>query len=1164
MTRSKANKIIEKSLRICNFTIMSSIKTSITICMIVALVCIGLNTHCQAVRFQSNNIFHSDYFVENKGQFKAQPGFPQIDFHLQHKNDLLFITPSNVSFILQEPLISDKESKNKVKPLIQKTNKINLNWLNVLSVNKALGNSKSMHYFSYGKPKFNSYGFKEVVYKNAYPNIDIHYDYSDTKGLAYSIYLKPGSDIKNVAFQYVSDAPMEITVKRKEITINTSIGGLNETGLKAFYLETGEEVSISYKLSKGNIISFKSSDKLDKTKTLVIDPWISSTNSLTGYFGTDYAYDVDYDHAGNLYVIGGGGGHINGFLGTIPKVAKYDQNGSLLWTFNGNLSALWNSSPTASLTASLLGTVGNFTINRSNENIYIGQGLNKNSSNFSASGAMAIRLNQAGNFDQYRTNNWYMFEEIWDMKYNCQTGKLILLGGGTSSSLNLGIADTNSSLYAPVSHSNLTGMSGGCCVDVVCGDLDDNNELYMIWATALQSSTNNNRIFKVSNTYDSIYWSTPSGFSTLKEADNKPYIFSHFSNGHNCLSVNKNYLFYYDGFNLSAYDKLTGNTVGSNDSITNLLPRYQGGIFANDCNEIYVGGDSGNVFKFYFDGNSFSIVDTLLIPSNSNHRVLDIKHNPVNNLLYVCGEKFVATIDPLSSCPFISPQGNLQLTVATYCLDSMLVSFSNADTSATHIATIIDSNSSTILYTDTLSAGINSFGLSGLIWGNTIQTIVSTTTDCGQVQNDTSFTFNCNAILDTIQSCWGDSIILSNNTIINTPGLYSDTVLNQNNQDSTIYFWFIQQPVYGITDVVSICQGQSYALPSNTIVNTSGTYVDTLQSSYGCDSIITTILTVNTNITINDTLTACFGDTITFPDSLTIQGVTTNLIHTSTIPTSQGCDSIINTSLFVLPIYAFNDTLLSCQGDTVTFYDNTTIYGVTTNISHLSILNSVNGCDSSITTYLIVNPTHSVNVFDTICQGNTYTFNGSTYTQAGNYVANLTDVNGCDSTVNLNLYVNPINTNLTQIHDTLFATSNASSYQWYYCETSALTLIPGATNSYYIFTWNGDYAVVINKNGCIDTSNCFSVQSLGIAINEETNSSFLVYPNPTKASVTLEVVNSNKQFESFAIHNILGQVVRTGNLINNKAEVDLGALSKGVYTVMINNSTLYSKIILER
>ncbi len=77
---------------------------------------------------------------------------------------------------------------------------------------------------------------------------------------------------------------------------------------------------------------------------------------------------------------------------------------------------------------------------------------------------------------------------------------------------------------------------------------------------------------------------------------------------------------------------------------------------------------------------------------------------------------------------------------------------------------------------------------------------------------------------------------------------------------------------------------------------------------------------------------------------------------------------------------------------------------------------SANGCDSVITLNLAVTPIQTEVVFDTICFGSTYTWNGETYNRSGAYTQTLKSiVTGCDSVVTLMLKVNDALTSTEQI-----------------------------------------------------------------------------------------------------------------------------------------------------
>ena len=68
---------------------------------------------------------------------------------------------------------------------------------------------------------------------------------------------------------------------------------------------------------------------------------------------------------------------------------------------------------------------------------------------------------------------------------------------------------------------------------------------------------------------------------------------------------------------------------------------------------------------------------------------------------------------------------------------------------------------------------------------------------------------------------------------------------------------------------------------------------------------------------------------------------------------------------------------------------------------------SVAGCDSFVVLDLTVIDNIECEIFDTICQGESYDLNGQLYGRTGDYMATIKSVSGCDSVVNLHLFVVP-------------------------------------------------------------------------------------------------------------------------------------------------------------
>jgi exo-beta-1,3-glucanase (GH17 family) len=146
-------------------------------------------------------------------------------------------------------------------------------------------------------------------------------------------------------------------------------------------------------------------------------------------------------------------------------------------------------------------------------------------------------------------------------------------------------------------------------------------------------------------------------------------------------------------------------------------------------------------------------------------------------------------------------------------------------------------------------------------------------------------------------------------------------------------------------------------------------------------------------------------------------GDTTETIHVSpstttsyyalvTIPS--GCIETRYANVTVLPTEVNSISTSICEGDSILVGDS--IFSETGNYS--VTLSNRNGCDSIIMLDLTVNSTNLINLTDTIHQGENVQIGDSVFTETGNYSVTLSNQFGCDSIVNLALTVTVINQNL--------------------------------------------------------------------------------------------------------------------------------------------------------
>jgi gliding motility-associated-like protein len=238
-------------------------------------------------------------------------------------------------------------------------------------------------------------------------------------------------------------------------------------------------------------------------------------------------------------------------------------------------------------------------------------------------------------------------------------------------------------------------------------------------------------------------------------------------------------------------------------------------------------------------------------------------------------------------------------------------------------------------------------------------------------------------------------------SVYTSSGTYTDILSAANGCDSIITLALTVHPIRRLTIDASICLGGSFTVGSSVYVQT-GSYVDTLTSvATGCDSIVTLNLDVTDFYLINLNETICEGESFTVGSSVYDQ--TGN--YSDNFISSDGCDSIVNLNLTVLAWRYETVDATICDGET--FAMGGIDYGISG--TYTSTLTSVEtGCDSIVTLNLTVNEVFETDLVEAICDGETYQVGNDFYDASGVYQNILLASNGCDSTVNLLLTVNPI------------------------------------------------------------------------------------------------------------------------------------------------------------
>ncbi len=261
------------------------------------------------------------------------------------------------------------------------------------------------------------------------------------------------------------------------------------------------------------------------------------------------------------------------------------------------------------------------------------------------------------------------------------------------------------------------------------------------------------------------------------------------------------------------------------------------------------------------------------------------------------------------------------------------------------------------------------------------------------------------------------------------------------------------------------------AMINGTMYYSTQTVMDTLSgaSSNGCDSIVTTNLTINLTQHFTQPMIAC--------DSAMINGrmyySTQTVIDTLSGASSNGCDSIVTTNLTINFAQSFAQNVTDCDSAMIngnTYYTTQividTLFGATSS-----------GCDSVVTTTLTINNSVIMTRADSICFGDSILLGGGMQMIGGIYQDVITNgaANGCDSIINTTLVIETlpvVQANASM--DTLcvgdsiivFATGDAMNYTWNNGITDSSSFAPSLGGITYTVTGTA-------VNGCVDADSIY-------------------------------------------------------------------------------------------
>ena len=142
----------------------------------------------------------------------------------------------------------------------------------------------------------------------------------------------------------------------------------------------------------------------------------------------------------------------------------------------------------------------------------------------------------------------------------------------------------------------------------------------------------------------------------------------------------------------------------------------------------------------------------------------------------------------------------------------------------------------------------------------------------------------------------------------------------------------------------------------------------------------------------------------------------------------------------------------------------------------------------------------------------------------------------------MDLTINSVDVSITNSSPTLTANARGATYQWVNCDSS-FSLILNETNQDFTATSNGNYAVIVSENNCVDTSACETVNNVGL---NESNSLITVYPNPSTDQVNIQIDGYTGPVE-IKLYDLSGKLLE----FTFSRTLFLKDYSRGVYIIRI-------------
>jgi hypothetical protein len=560
--------------------------------------------------------FEQKVFIENKGQFDLEmAGGTPVLYGAEEGAAKIFFTRDGLKYtLIKEPEMNrlSEEGNHKSTASGIAVSEVGMTWVGSNANARLISEDMVTEYYNYGLPEGGfverARGFKKLVYKDLYPNVDAEYIFHPAHGIKYALILHPGADLSSIRMRY-SGAHLSADADGN-LHITTPAGEIIDHAPKTFYADTREEITSSFILS-GETVSFDVAPF--GLRPVIIDPW----TTMPAFAMNNRVFDTGTDKFGNVYIYGSDMNF---------KLRKYSAAGVPEWTY----VTTWN------------GWFGDLAVDSSG-NSYITRGSDYHNQKISPTGTQV-----------YYTVNVVLNLELFSICLNKTApnlGPISLMAACFGARVSF-INTITGTVGPPIAPAGL--FPQGVELRSMCSST--NGLFYGLTITQIESfygcSPNVTQYASVLIAFDSNFlnkWTVPSGYTGKSFGYHGVCYKPDQTGGQNSLAASYCFVYSYDGETLRKRDASTGALVKA-IMVPGGSRGDNSGVYVDECDNVYV----GTLTEVRQYDNNLAFVASAPVPG----AVYDVKYNYAQNEVVACGNGFVTALDMAQPCTPVACNNN--------------------------------------------------------------------------------------------------------------------------------------------------------------------------------------------------------------------------------------------------------------------------------------------------------------------------------------------------------------------------------------------------------------------------------------------------------------------------------------------------------------------------